>query len=64
MARLEKSTAPDRTLSPEEQKRVMAMVSRMSDHRHVPAWAIWTALYRFVAQQVWQVKQTEQKENH
>jgi len=59
MARLESSTAPDRDLTPEEQKRVIAMVVRMCLRRQVPSWVIWTALYRFVTQQVWQLKPKE-----
>ena len=62
MARLEESRAPDADLTPQEQKRVIAMVHRLCNSRQVPAWAIWTALYRFITQQVWQIKQ--QKENH
>ena len=50
----ETTTAPDRDLTPQEKKRVIAMVERIQQKRAVPAWTVWTALYRFVAQQVWQ----------
>jgi hypothetical protein len=59
MAHLEQSRAPGRDLTPEEQKRVIAMVVRMCLRRQVPSWVIWTALYRFVTQQVWQLQQKE-----
>ena len=48
-------------LTPQEQKRVIAMVDRMWQRRHVPAWVVWTALYRFAATQIWQLKPTEEK---
>jgi len=51
---LETTTAPDRDLTPQEKKRVIAMVERIQQKRAVPAWTVWTALYRFVGQQVWQ----------
>ena len=59
MARLEQSMAPDRDLTPEEQKRVIAMVDRLWQRRNVPAWVVWTALYRFAAQQIWNLKPKE-----
>ena len=61
MARLESHTAPVQALTPQEQKRVIALVDRMWQRRHVPAWIVWTALYRFAATQIWQLKP---KENH
>ena len=51
---LEMTTAPGRDLTPQEKKRVIAMVERMQMKRAVPAWTVWNALYRFVGQQVWQ----------
>ena len=59
MAHLESSTAPAQVLTPQEQKRVIAMVKRMWQRRHVPAWLVWTALYRFAAQQIWQLQPKE-----
>ena len=59
MAHLELSKAPVQALTPQEQKRVIAMVDRMWQQRQQPAWVVWTALYRFVTQQVWQLKQKE-----
>jgi hypothetical protein len=61
MSRLEESRAPDADLTPQEQKRVIAMVDRMWQRRHVPAWVVWTALYRFAAQHIWQLKPQEEK---
>ena len=52
MSRLEQS----QELTPQEQKRVIATVDRMWQQRNVPAWIIWTALYRFAATQIWQLK--------
>jgi hypothetical protein len=59
MARLECSTAPAQQLTLQEQKRVIALVDRMWQRRHVPAWVVWTALYRFAATQIWQLKPKE-----
>ena len=59
MARLESSPAHKQELTSQEQARVMAMVDRMWQRRHVPAWVVWTALYRFAAQQIWHMKPKE-----
>ena len=59
MAHLKPSKAPVQELTPLEQTRVIAMVDRMWQQRQQPAWVVWTALYRFVTQQVWQLKQKE-----
>jgi hypothetical protein len=48
-------------LTAHEQKRVIALVDRMGQQRKQPAWIVWTALYRFAATQIWQLK--PQKEN-
>jgi hypothetical protein len=61
MARLDSNTAPVQALTPQEQARVIALVDRMWQRRHVPAWIVWTALYRFAAQQIWQLKPKEEK---
>jgi hypothetical protein len=61
MACLESSTAPVQALTPQEQQRVIALVDRIWQRRHVPAWVVWTALYRFAATQIWQLKPTEEK---
>jgi hypothetical protein len=61
MARLESNTAPAQALTPQEQKRVIAMVDRMWQRRQVPAWVVWTALYRFAAQHIWQLKPKEER---
>ena len=61
MARLDSSTAPAQQLTPQEQKRVIALVERMWQRRQVPAWVVWTALYRFAAQHIWQLKPKEEK---
>ncbi len=61
MARLDSSTAPAQQLTPQEQKRVIALVERMWQRRQVPAWVVWTALYRFAAQHIWQLKPQEEK---
>lgn len=62
MARMEQSRAPTNELTPQEQKRVIAMVTRMALKRDVPSWVIWNALYRFVAQEVWQIQQRKGQE--
>jgi hypothetical protein len=59
MARVESRPAPKQELTPQEQKRVIAVVDRMWQRRNVPAWVVWTALYRFAAQQIWNVKPKE-----
>ena len=46
MAHLELSKAPVQELTPQEQKRVIAMVDRMWQQRKQLAWIVWTALYR------------------
>ena len=61
MARLDSHTAPVQALTPQEQRRVIAMVDRMWQRRQVPAWIVWTALYRFAATQIWQLKPKEEK---
>jgi hypothetical protein len=62
MARLDSSTAPVQALTPQEQARVIALVDRIGQRRHVPAWVVWTALYRFAATQIWQLQhQKEEK---
>jgi hypothetical protein len=62
MARRESRNAPVQELTPQEQKRVIAMVDRMWQQRKQPAWIVWTALYRFAATQIWQLK--PQRENN
>jgi hypothetical protein len=62
MARLESNTAPVQALTPQEQQRVIAMVERMCQRRHVPAWMVWTALYRFAATQIWQLQQPKENQ--
>jgi hypothetical protein len=59
MARLESSTAPVQALTSQEQQRVIALVDRIWQRRQVPAWVVWTALYRFAATQIWQLKPKE-----
>ena len=59
MARLECSTAPAQQLTRQEQQRVIALVDRIWQRRQVPAWVVWTALYRFAATQIWQLKPKE-----
>jgi hypothetical protein len=56
MAHLELSKAPVQALTPQEQKRVIAMVDRMGQQRQQPAWMVWTVLYRFAATHIWQRK--------
>ena len=56
MARLEHSAAPAQELTPQEQKRVITLVDRMWQQRKQPAWIVWTALYRFAATQIWNLK--------
>ena len=60
--RVEARRAPDVALDSKDQKRVMTLVERIQQSRHVPIWIVWTTLYRFVAQQVWHVRQAEHKE--
>lgn len=62
MARLKQSRAPTNDLTPQERKRVMEMVTRMCLKRNVPSWVVWNALYRFVAQEVWQIQQQKGQE--
>ena len=59
MARLESSTAPVQHLTRQEQQRVIALVDRIWQRRQIPAWVVWTALYRFAATQIWQLKPKE-----
>ena len=62
MAHLEPTKAPVQALTPQEQKRVIAMVNRMWQQRKQPAWIVWTALYRFAATQIWQLKLQKEDE--
>jgi len=61
MARLESNAAPVQALTPQEQARVIALVDRIWQRRHVPAWVVWTALYRFAATQIWQLQQQKEE---
>ena len=62
MARLEPTKAPVQELTPQEQKRVIAMVDRMWQQRKQPAWVVWTALYRFAATQIWNLQPKKEEE--
>ena len=56
MAHLKPTKAPVQALTPQEQKRVIAMVDRMWQQRQEPAWVVWTALYRFAATHIWNLQ--------